>query len=86
MLSHSMEMNGYKGRRFGLPRTILSLDICPVELIKHPSTGDLILLCPVDQEGVEMRPIEMLSGESDFNETFFTNARTSKENVVGEVN
>ncbi|GIS33795.1 MAG: hypothetical protein Ct9H90mP5_02440 [Acidimicrobiaceae bacterium] len=33
-----------------------------------------------------MRPIEMLSGESDFNETFFTNARTSKENVVGKIN
>ena len=48
--------------------------------------GISFLLCPVDQEGIEMRPIEMLSGESDFNETFFTNARTSKENVVGEVN
>jgi len=28
----------------------------------------------------------MMSGESEFNETFFTNARTAKENVVGEVN
>ncbi len=54
------------------------------EAPKH--RGISFLLCPVDQEGVEMRPIEMLSGESDFNETFFTNARTSKENVVGEVN
>ena len=25
---------------------------------------------PSRSEGVEMRPIEMLSGESDFNETF----------------
>ena len=54
------------------------------EAPKH--RGISFLLCPVDQEGIEMRPIEMLSGESDFNETFFTNARTSKENVVGEVN
>ena len=44
------------------------------------------MLCPMDQQGVELRPIEMLSGESDFNETFFTNAKTAKENVVGEVN
>ena len=48
--------------------------------------GISFLLCPVDQSGVEMRPIEMLSGESDFNETFFTNARTAKGNVIGEVN
>ena len=38
------------------------------EAPKH--RGISFLLCPVDQEGVEMRPIEMLSGESDFNETF----------------
>ena len=40
----------------------------------------------MDQDGVEVRPIEMLSGDSDFNETFFTDARTHKDNVVGEVN
>ena len=39
------------------------------EAPKH--RGISFLLCPVDQEGVEMRPIEMLSGESDLNETFF---------------
>ena len=48
--------------------------------------GISFMLCPMDQQGVELRPIEMLSGESDFNETFFTNAKTAKENVVGEVN
>ncbi len=36
--------------------------------------------------GVEVRPIEMLSGDSDFNEVFFTDARCDKDNVVGEVN
>ena len=48
--------------------------------------GISFLLCPMDQEGVEVRPIEMLSGDADFNETFFTDARTHKDNVVGEVN
>ena len=48
--------------------------------------GISFLLCPMDQEGIEVRPIEMLSGDSDFNETFFTDARTAKENVIGEVN
>ena len=40
----------------------------------------------MDQEGIEVRPIEMMSGDADFNETFFTDARCPKENVVGEVN
>ncbi len=48
--------------------------------------GISFLLCPMDQPGVEVRPIRMLSGDSDFNETFFTEARTHRDNVVGEVN
>jgi alkylation response protein AidB-like acyl-CoA dehydrogenase len=48
--------------------------------------GITFLLVPMDQPGVEVRPIKMISGESEFNEVFFTDARTPKENVVGEVN
>jgi len=48
--------------------------------------GISFLLCPVDQPGVDVRPIEMITGESEFNEVFFTDARTAKENVIGEVN
>jgi alkylation response protein AidB-like acyl-CoA dehydrogenase len=48
--------------------------------------GITFLLCPMDQPGVEVRPIAMMSGESEFNEVFFTDARCAKENVVGEVN
>jgi alkylation response protein AidB-like acyl-CoA dehydrogenase len=48
--------------------------------------GISFLLVPMDQPGVEVRPITMLTGASDFNETFFTDARTPRENVVGGVN
>ncbi len=48
--------------------------------------GISFMLCPMDQPGVEIRPIAMLSGEAEFNETFFTDARTHKDNVVGEIN
>lgn len=54
------------------------------ESSKHK--GITFLLCPMDQPGVEVRPIAMMSGASEFNETFFTDARTAKQNVVGEVN
>ncbi len=47
--------------------------------------GITFILCPMDQPGVEVRPIQMISGESDFNEVFFTDARAPKENVIGEV-
>jgi len=48
--------------------------------------GITFLLCPMDQPGVEVRPIKMISGDSEFNEVFFTDARCPKENVIGEVN
>ena len=42
------------------------------------------LLVPMDQEGVEVRPIIQLTGTSEFNEVFFTGARTGADLVVGE--
>ena len=41
------------------------------------------LLCPLDQPGIEIRPIRQLTGDSDFNEVFFTGARTPADLVVG---
>jgi alkylation response protein AidB-like acyl-CoA dehydrogenase len=46
--------------------------------------GLSFLLVPIDQEGVEVRPIEQLTGGSEFNEVFLTGARTSADLVVGE--
>jgi alkylation response protein AidB-like acyl-CoA dehydrogenase len=48
--------------------------------------GITFLLVPMEQPGVEVRPIKMMTGLSEFNETFFTDARTPRANVVGEVN
>ena len=48
--------------------------------------GISFLLVPMDQPGVEVRPIAMISGESEFNEVFFTDARCPEGNVVGAVN
>src|SRR4051794_31624914 len=41
------------------------------------------LLVPMDQPGIEIRPIVQLTGTSEFNEVFFDGARTSVDNVVG---
>ena len=42
------------------------------------------LLVPLDQPGVEIRPIVQLTGDSEFNEVFFDDARTDASCVVGE--
>jgi alkylation response protein AidB-like acyl-CoA dehydrogenase len=47
--------------------------------------GLSFLLAPVDQPGIEMRPIEQITGTAEFNEVFFTDARTTADLVVGEV-
>jgi alkylation response protein AidB-like acyl-CoA dehydrogenase len=47
--------------------------------------GISFLLVPMDQPGVEVRPIRMITGEAEFNEVFFTDARCPVDNVVGQV-
>lgn len=41
------------------------------------------LLVPMDQPGVEVRPIVQITGTSEFNEVFFDRARTDADNLVG---
>lgn len=41
------------------------------------------LLVPMDQPGIEVRPILQLTGTSEFNEVFFDNAETDADLVVG---
>jgi len=43
------------------------------------------LLVPMKQPGVEVRPILQLTKTSEFNEVYFTDARTGAANVVGGV-
>jgi alkylation response protein AidB-like acyl-CoA dehydrogenase len=54
------------------------------EAAKH--AGISYLLVPMDQPGVEIRPIVQPDGSAEFNEVFFTDARCPKDNVVGGVN
>ncbi|MET0838009.1 MAG: acyl-CoA dehydrogenase family protein [Marmoricola sp.] len=41
------------------------------------------LLVPMEQDGVEIRPIVQPTGTSEFNEVFFTGATTDASNLVG---
>jgi alkylation response protein AidB-like acyl-CoA dehydrogenase len=46
--------------------------------------GISFLLVPMDQPGVEVTPIHSMSGDHEVNAVFFTDARTSVENRIGE--
>jgi alkylation response protein AidB-like acyl-CoA dehydrogenase len=49
---------------------------------KHKGIGFFIF--PMRQPGVEVRPIHQITGESEFNEVFITDARVPHANLVGE--
>jgi len=45
--------------------------------------GISFMLIDMDQPGVDTKPIGLISGSSPFCETFFTDAKTDKKNLVG---
>ncbi len=54
------------------------------EAPKHK--GITYLLVDMQSPGVEVRPLVQITGDPEFNEIFFTDARVPAENVLGEVN
>ena len=60
--------------------------LCRTDPAQKRNHGLSLLMIPMDQPGVEVRPILNINGSVDFNEVFLTDARTSREHVVGEVN
>ena len=46
--------------------------------------GISFFIFPMRQTGVEVRPIHQITGESEFNEVFITDARVPHANLVGE--
>jgi len=53
------------------------------DLPKHQGLSFFVV--DMKQPGVEVRPLKQITGESHFNEVFFTDARTPDENRVGGV-
>ncbi len=48
--------------------------------------GISFVLLPMDQPGVTVKPIKLISGDARFNETFFDDAIAQKSDLVGEPN
>ncbi|HVF52516.1 MAG TPA: acyl-CoA dehydrogenase [Actinomycetota bacterium] len=65
-------------------------DYCILMVRTDPSApkheGITYLLADMHAPGVEVRPLRQITGDPEFNEIFFTDARVPVENVLGEVN
>ena len=48
--------------------------------------GISFVMLPMDQEGVETKPIQLISGVSPFCETFFNDAKAEKTDLLGDLN
>ncbi len=57
--------------------------LCRTDFTATRHQGLSYLLVPLRRPGVEVRPIGQLTGTSEFNEVFFTGARTAAANLVG---
>jgi alkylation response protein AidB-like acyl-CoA dehydrogenase len=60
--------------------------VCRSDQAVPAHQGISYLLVPMDQPGVMVRPLRQLTGDSEFSEVFFDDARTPAENVVGGAN
>ena len=57
--------------------------VCRTEEGSRGHRGLSYLLIPMHQAGVTVRPIRQMTGGADFNDTFFVDARTAADNIVG---
>jgi len=59
--------------------------VCRTDPEAERHRGLSYLLVPMDQPGVEIRPIVQITGGTEFNEVFFDDAETDSGMVVGDV-
>ena len=60
--------------------------VCRTDPDAPKHKGLSFILLPMDQAGIDVKPLKQLTGSAEFNEVFFTDARTSADLVVGNIN
>jgi alkylation response protein AidB-like acyl-CoA dehydrogenase len=59
--------------------------LCRTDPESERHRGLTMLICPTDQPGVEIRPIRQISGDHEFSEVWFDQAKAPAGWIVGEV-
>lgn len=70
-------INGQKVWTSGATTADYGLLLCRTDWEVPKHAGLSFMLCPMKQDGIEIRPIHQINGESHFNEVFIDNARVS---------
>jgi len=80
-------VNGQKVWTSGAEWSDWCFVVCRTDPQAQPKhKGISYILVRMDQPGVEVRPIVQMTGDSEFSEVFFSDARAAKDDVVGKVN
>jgi len=80
-------LNGQKVWTSGAAWSDWCFVVCRTDTQAQPKhRGISYILCPMDQPGVEVRPIEQMTGDAEFSEVFFNDAKADAGNIVGDVN
>jgi len=77
-------INGQKIWTSGAHRADYMFCLCRTEPEAQKHGGISYLLLSMKQPGIEVRPLRQMTGAADFNEVFFTDARTPKDWIVGK--
>ncbi|HTO06378.1 MAG TPA: acyl-CoA dehydrogenase family protein, partial [Myxococcota bacterium] len=77
-------INGQKIWTSGAHRADYMFCLCRTEPDAQKHGGISYLLLSMKQPGIEVRPLRQMTGAADFNEVFFTDAKTPKDWIVGK--
>ena len=77
-------INGQKIWTTGAQRADYMFCLCRTEPDASKHAGISYLLIPMKQPGIEVNPLRQMTGGSDFNQVFLTDARTPKDWMVGK--
>ena len=79
-------INGQKVWTSGGRQADYALLIARTDLDQPKHRGITFFFLPMDQDGVEVRPLRQATGDARFNEVFLTDARVSDDNMLGDYN
>ena len=79
-------VNGQKVWTSGGRQADYAFLIARTDVSQPKHRGMTFFFLPMDQDGVEVRPLRQATGDSRFNEVFLTDARVSDANMFGEHN
>ncbi len=77
-------INGQKIWTSGAREAGYMFCLCRTEPDAPKHAGISYLLIPMEQPGIEVRPLKQMTGDADFNEVFFSDARAPAANIVGK--